>query len=172
MKVIKLILRIVVCFIVLLIIAIGIYAYRNLNYDTHTDKIIARAGFIEKNPNKGLRIFFLPPSMNKSFDLLSGNYDLKFGDTFYDYSWFINFNQEETLKQIKCPSVLIHTNWSYSEDGMLLAAMSGDDAQKAHSLINENVLVKIDSGHNSHDEKPEIFSKLLIDFLQRIENVN
>jgi len=127
--------------------------------------------YMEKNPNKGLRIFFLPPSMNKSFDLLSGNYDLKFGDTFYDYSWFINFNQEETLKQIKCPSVLIHTNWSYSEDGILLAAMSGDDAKKAHSLINENVLVKIDSGHNSHDEKPKIFSKLLIDFLQRIEDI-
>ena len=123
--------------------------------------------YMEKNPNKRLRIFFLPPSINKVFDLLSGNYDLRFGLTFYDNSWFINFNQEETLKKIKCPSVLIHTNWSYSEDGILLAAMNEDDANRAHSLINGNLLVKIRSGHNSHDEKPKEFSKVLIDFFVR-----
>ena len=126
--------------------------------------------YIEKNPGKRLRIFFLPPSMNKAFDLLAGSYDLRFGDTFYNYSWFNNFNQEKTLGQIKCPSVLIHTNWSYSDDGILLAAMSGEDAERAHLLINENVMVKIKSGHDSHDEKPKDFSKILIDFLQKIEN--
>jgi pimeloyl-ACP methyl ester carboxylesterase len=31
-------------------------------------------------------------------------------------------------------------------------------------------MVKIKSGHNSHDEKPKEFSKILIDFLQKIEN--
>jgi pimeloyl-ACP methyl ester carboxylesterase len=123
-------------------------------------------GYMEKHPDKGLRIFFLPPSMNKAFDLLTGPYDLRFGDTFYDYSWFKNFNQEEILRRIKCPSVLIHTNWSYSDDGILLAAMSGEDAERAHSLINDNVLIRIKSGHNSHDEKPKEFSKILLDFLR------
>jgi pimeloyl-ACP methyl ester carboxylesterase len=123
-------------------------------------------GYMEKHPDKKLRIFLLPPSINKACDLFTGTYDLRFGDTCYDYSWFKNFNQEEILRRIKCPSVLIHTNWSYSDDGILLAAMSGEDAERAHSLINNNALIRIKSGHNSHDEKPKEFSKILLDFLR------
>jgi pimeloyl-ACP methyl ester carboxylesterase len=126
--------------------------------------------YIEKHPNKGLRIFFLPPSMNRAFDLLAGPYDLKFGDTFYDGSWFKNYDQEETLRRIQCPSVLIHTNWSYSNEGILLAAMSGDDEERAHSLIDGNILIKISSGHDSHYEKPSEFSKILIDFVEAIKD--
>lgn len=128
--------------------------------------------YMEKNPNKPLRLFYLPPSMNKAFDLLSGDYDRYFGETFYDCSWFNNFNQEETLKRINCPSVLIHTNWSYDADSVLLAAMDENDAQRAHGLIKNNKLVKIDSGHNSHDEKPKEFSQILLDFLDEINKAN
>lgn len=125
--------------------------------------------YMDKNPEKNLRIFFLPPAMNKSFDLLSGSYDLYFGDTFYDCSWFENFNQTETLSKIQCPSVLIHTNWSYDKNGILLAAMDGDDAEKAHKLIASNKLVQINSGHNSHDEKPKEFNKIMTEFLNHIK---
>jgi pimeloyl-ACP methyl ester carboxylesterase len=124
--------------------------------------------YINKNPEKNLRIFYLPPAMNKTFDLLSGKYDLHFGDTFYDCSWFKNFDQTEVLSKIKCPSVLIHTNWSYNDDGILLGAMDGTDAQKAHELIVSNKLMKINSGHNSHDEKPKEFNKIMIEFLDNI----
>ena len=127
------------------------------------------SNYMDKNPDKKLRIFFLPPIMNKSFDLLSGNYDLYFGDTFYDCSWFENFNQSESLSKIQCPSVLIHTNWSYSDDGILLAAMDGNDAEKAHKLIASNRLVFINSGHNVHDEKPKDFNKILIEFLDVVK---
>ncbi|MDL2240134.1 alpha/beta hydrolase [Bacteroidales bacterium OttesenSCG-928-K03] len=124
--------------------------------------------YIEKNPNENLRIFFLPPEMNKAFDLLSGEYDLCFGDTFYDCSWFENFDQTDVLSKIKCPSVLIHTNWSYNNEGILLGAMDGNDALNAHELLQSNKLIKINSGHNSHDEKPKEFNKILIEFLDVI----
>lgn len=124
--------------------------------------------YMDKNPEKKLRIFFLPPSINKAFDLLSGEYDLYFGDTFYDCSWFENFDQTETLSKIKCPSILIHTNWSYSEEGILLSAMDGNDAQKAHELIASSKLVSINSGHNVHDEKPKEFNQIVVDLLDLI----
>lgn len=125
--------------------------------------------YIKKHPDKPLRIFFLPPSINQAFDLTAGPYDLGFGDTFYDCSWFDSFEQEETLVRINCPSVLIHTSWSYSDDGILLAAMSGDDAQRAHQLIAGNKLVTVKSGHGFHDEKPKEFIKIMLDFLEDLK---
>lgn len=122
--------------------------------------------YMDKNPDKPLRIFFLPPSMNRAFDLTSGPYDLHFGDTFHDGSWFENFDQAETLSKISCPSVLIHTSWSYSDDGILLAAMSGDDAQRAHELIAGNRLINVKSGHDLHYEKPKEFIRIMLDFLE------
>lgn len=121
--------------------------------------------YLDKNPGKRLRIFFLPPSLNRAFDLTSGPYDLRFGDTFYDGSWFENYDQAETLARISCPSVLIHTSWSYTEDGVLLAAMSGEDAQRAHELIAGNELIDVKSGHDFHYEKPKEFIRIMLDFL-------
>lgn len=125
--------------------------------------------YMDKKPDKKLRIFFLPPSMNKAFDLLTGPYDLKFGETFYDYSWFDNFSQAETLIRIKCPSIFIHTNWEYDKNGILLGALDADDAQRVNELITENILIRVKSGHNFHDEEPKDFSKILINFINTIK---
>src|SRR5690554_7849 len=126
--------------------------------------------YMEKHPDKPLRIFFLPPSINQAFDLTTGLYDLRFGDTFYDCSWFDGFDQAETLARISCPSVLIHTSWSYSDDGILLAAMSGDDAQRAHRLIAGNKLINVKSGHDFHYEKPKKFTRIMLEFLEDLNN--
>ncbi len=124
--------------------------------------------YMEKNPGKAARIFYLPPSVNRMFDLTAGSYDLRFGDAFYDCAWFENYDRENILSRISCPSVLIHTNWSYSDDGILLGAMSGEDAQRAHELIPGNKLIKVDSGHDFHYEKPKEFIKIMLDFLNEV----
>lgn len=124
--------------------------------------------YLDKNPGKRLRIFFLPPSMNRAFDLLAGGYDLRFGDTFYDDRWLTGYDQAETLANIRCPSVLIHASWSYSKDGVLLAAMSGEDAQRAHELIPGNKLVDVTSGHGVHYEKPKEFTNIMLEFLDTL----
>lgn len=123
----------------------------------------------EKHPNEVLRIYFLPPSLNQIFVSVSGPYDIRFGDTFYNDSWFKNFDQAETLKKINCPSVLIHASWSYDENGILLAAMDGNDASHAHSLIKNNELIDIKSGHGVHVEKSKDFTRIMIDFLDKIQ---
>jgi pimeloyl-ACP methyl ester carboxylesterase len=136
----------------------------------------ARNGIIQsarayrtKHPDVPIKIFYLPPSITNIFRGLD-NYDPRFGETFYDASWNENYDHAETLAKITCPSVLIHTNWSYDSDGILLAAMSGEDAQKAHELIPDNVLINVDSGHDVHFEKPKEFTQIMIDFLDKIKD--
>ncbi|MFD3157980.1 alpha/beta fold hydrolase [Haloimpatiens sp. FM7330] len=103
------------------------------------------------------------------FELISGPYDLKFGDTFYDCSWFKNYDQSETLARIDCPSIFIHTSWHYDENGILLAAMDDKDVNRAHSLIKNNVLVDVVSGHDFHYEKPKEFTQIMVNFLDKIQ---
>jgi len=107
---------------------------------------------------------FFPTEMNQLFGFLQGPYDVRFGNSFYDCSWFVGYDQAKTLAKVQCPSVLIHTNWNYDENGILMAAMDADDAQRASSLIPGNELIKVDSGHTSHQELPEQFVQILRDF--------
>lgn len=110
----------------------------------------------KKHPDKPLRFFYLPNSVNAMFWAMD-EYDLRFGEAFYNSSWFEDFNQTETLRAIQCPTVLIHTKWSVDGNGILMAAMSGEDAEKARCLIENCHFVTIQSGHNAHYEKPEEF---------------
>lgn len=124
------------------------------------------ASYREKHPDSMLKIFFLPPSITHIF-LFMEDYDPRFGDAFYDSSWMENFDHAETLPRIQCPSVLVHTNWQF-KDGILMGAMSGEDAERAHSLIDGNELIKVDSGHDFHYEKPKEFLQIMVDFLEMI----
>ena len=120
-----------------------------------------------KHPDEALVIYYLPPAINRIFYFME-TYDLRFGDHFYDASWNRNFNHAETLVKIDCPSILIQTNWSIGEDGLLMGAMSGEDAQRAHELIKDNVFIRVDSGHDFHYEKPKDFIQIMVDFLDEI----
>ncbi len=125
-------------------------------------------GYLDRNPGKPLRIFFMPPSLNRAFDLLGGNYDLRFGEAFYDDSWFAGFDQADTLTRVQVPTVVIHASWSYSDEGVLLAAMDGDDAARAVGLLPDGALVNIKSGHDVHHQKPREFVSVLLEhFLGR-----
>ncbi|HPR31905.1 MAG TPA: alpha/beta hydrolase [Prolixibacteraceae bacterium] len=133
------------------------------------EKIIKTAEtYRTKNPNKRLVIYYLPLSLNNSFYFME-EYDPRFGDTFYDCSWMENFDHAETISRIKCPSVLIHANWQYDSNGVLLGAMSDEDALKAHSLIKDNVLLKVKSGHSVSFDNPKEFIRIMVDFKKELE---
>jgi pimeloyl-ACP methyl ester carboxylesterase len=121
----------------------------------------------KKHPNKPLRFFFLPNSINSMFWTLD-QYDLLFGKSFYDSTWFDDFDQSKILSEIKCPAVIIHTKWSVNDEGILMAAMSGEDAQKAHELLKDSEIITIDSGHNSHYEKPDEFISAMKRLISRV----
>ena len=121
----------------------------------------------QKHPDKPLVYFFLPPSVNLMFHGLE-RYDPRFGDTFYDGSWN-DSNHADILKRIKVPSVLIHTNWLYDPNGILLGSMDENDASRAHKLIADNKLIRVHTGHGFHFEKPKEFIKILLEFKKQVE---
>lgn len=138
------------------------------------DKIIKNPAinYMKKHPQNVPRIWYYPPEwkVNEIFDLTAnlqdgtGEYDLRFGQTFYNFSWFEDFNQEDTLKNVQCPSVLLHVAKPanlkdyYDENGILLSAIDEDDAQRVAHLLKNNVFIdQIKSSHDIHDEKPEVF---------------
>jgi len=69
-------------------------------------------------------------------------FDLAFSETFYTGSWFKEFDQDETLSQITCPSVYINAATQYGEDGVFYAANSNEDAEKVHSLIKGDEMIR------------------------------
>ena len=134
--------------------------------------------YMRRHPGKIPRLWYYPPEVhvNEFFDLTAnlqdgtGSYDLRFGETFYDFSWFADFDQVETLKAVRCPSILLHaahpsnTRGYYDDRGVLLGAMDDRDASRVHSLLSRGTLVdNVKSGHNIHAERPEVFIKAVDD---------
>ena len=83
----------------------------------------------------------------------TGNYDLRFGETFYDFSWFYGVDQKKMLSEIECPTIILHVAPSkeivpsyYDKDGILLSAMDEKDAEEVHTLIKNSTLK---SGYDS-----------------------
>lgn len=118
-----------------------------------------------ENPKNPIKISYLPPSMTRMIHFLD-DYDPRFGNAFYNSTWMENFDHGKTLERIKKPTILIHNNWSYDDENILLGAMDDKDANKACKLIESCKYIKIDSGHDSHAEKPREFVKILIDILK------
>ncbi len=133
------------------------------------EKIIDAAGRYRESHEGPLKFPFLPPSITRPFFFLD-DYDPRFGNAFYDFSWFQGFDQAEILSRIQCPAVLIHNRWSIDENGILLGAMNDSDAQRSAALMKDCVLIDLDSGHNSHARRPKDFTAILVEFSGRIDD--
>lgn len=119
-----------------------------------------------KYPDKPVLVYYFPPALTELYRGME-TYDPHFGQAFYDGSWNENFDHEEALARINIPAILIHANWSYSEDGILLAAMDDKDAERARSLIKGVQFIRVDSGHDVHFEKPAEFIRIMEGFKKR-----
>lgn len=135
--------------------------------------------YLAKHPGEIPKIWYYPPKLgiNSLFALKAnlqdgnGKYDLRFGVTFYDFSWFEGFDLEETLKSIQSPTLVMHVAPNeltapgyYDENGILLAAMDEVDAQKVVDLVpNSKYMGGFKSAHNIHADLPEEYIKTLLD---------
>ncbi len=135
------------------------------------DKIAdAAQKYHDKKPGQPIQIWFLPKSLNErlfGMFLYIQDYDLRFGDKFYDYTWHNSIKHSDLMSNIKVPTVFIHAKEAYAldpetKDSILMAAASNKQARKAVGLIKDCELFELVSGHDIHLEKPEIF----------IENIN
>lgn len=107
--------------------------------------------------------------MNRMFETMTYPFDQRFSGTFYDNSWFKDYDQVEVLSKIKSPTVFIKANTNYDGD-LLVAALSDEDANHVVSLLEKGQRIDVDSpGHDIHYDKPEKFIKIVIEFLNELQ---
>lgn len=110
----------------------------------------------EKHPGEPVQYFFMPESINFTF-LHMQEYDMLFGEHFYDYTWHSGISHEKLMADINVPAVFIHAQAAYSDNGILLAASTDEQARRAVELIGECELVELSSNHDIHRFHPEVF---------------
>lgn len=121
--------------------------------------------YYEKHPNEPVHLVYLPPQINRMFEAETYPVDRKFGETFYDHSWFEDYDQATVLKNIKSPTVFLKANTNYDGD-LLVAALSDEDADRVIELLDNGKRVNIDTpGHDIHYDKPKKFTESLVQFL-------
>ena len=87
------------------------------------------------------------------------DFDVRFGETFYDGTWFDGVDQADLLSRITCPTVYLQAQTSDGEDGTLFAANSDEDAARVQQLIACCETTVIEPGHDIHYEHPDAFAK-------------
>lgn len=108
----------------------------------------------------------------------TGHFDLRFSDTFYDFSFFNNRKQEEFLKQISVPVCILHVSPPketapsyYTAEGILISAMDEKDAQRVNELIPRSILIDgFKSMHDIHADQPKKYINKIIEFLDMLDN--
>lgn len=116
-----------------------------------------------KNPQKSLKVPFFPKSALAAYKGMN-EYDPLFGETFYNDSFHSNIPHEEILKNITCKTLLMKAKTNYDNNGVLLAAMSDEDALLVSNLIVNSSIDYFDCGHGIHIEKNKEFINAIIDF--------
>ncbi|MEZ4325667.1 MAG: alpha/beta hydrolase [Polyangiales bacterium] len=115
------------------------------------------------HPGERVELNFLPDIVRilvRGLDV----YDPHFGDAFYDGSWSEGFDQAEALQRVAAPTLLLHANFEYLEDGTLNGALDDDDAARAMSLLAAGTYLRIDSEHVVHLDEPTEFVRIATEF--------
>lgn len=138
---------------------------------------------IRENSGKMPIVWYYPPEiglngiifLTRNMQDGTGNYDLRFGETFYDFSWFYGVDQKKMLSEIECPTIILHVAPSkettpsyYDEKGILLSAMDEKDAEEVHTLIKNSTLKSgYESSHDIHADLPEQFVDAMMEMKQQ-----
>ena len=141
--------------------------WRNMFGDFLWNKFSKDAiSYHEKHPNEPVHLVYLPPQINRMFEAETYPFDRKFGETFYDNTWFEGYNQAEVLSKIKSPTVFLKANTTY-DGNLLVAALSDEDADRVVELLECGIRIDIDTpGHDIHYDKPKEFTDALVRFLE------
>ncbi len=141
--------------------------------------------YIRKHPGAIPKIWYYPPksglnslyALNANIQDGTGQYDLRFGVTFYDFSWFEGFDTEEILKNIQVPTIVMQVGAGeiapdyYDQNGILLAAMDRKDAERVVILIPNSVYFGgFKSMHDIHADLPDEYVQILVDLKNHSNN--
>ena len=121
----------------------------------------------EKHPTEEVKIMFLPSSITTVFHYVE-QYDMLYGEHFYNLTWNNGITHEEMLSDIDIPCVYLHAKENAAETGVYLCAASKEQADRAVDYIGENCrLVETEnSDHNIHGLHEDIYLDAVNSFLE------
>ena len=132
------------------------YLY-NLLGSSYADKLYKEAkAFIAENPGKPVKLKNLSKNAMHGLDYID-RFDFLFAEAFYSGTWFDGVDQEQMLKAIECPVIYLKAATRYGRDGVMWAANSDADAERAEKLLKNCRRKDIRCGHDIHYEKPAAF---------------
>lgn len=123
--------------------------------------ISSAAKYRKKHPDKNLKVMFWPKAALSGFQGMN-HYDPLFGEAFYNDSFHGGIRHEDILRSVKCRTVFMKAQTNFSEDGILMAALSEEDLEKVTELIADCQVVRFDCGHGIHMENPKKFIECLV----------
>ncbi|MCI5648651.1 MAG: alpha/beta hydrolase [Fusicatenibacter sp.] len=123
--------------------------------------------YSEKHPGKEVKIFFLPESITRIFHYVT-QYDLLYGEHFYDLTWNHGVAQEQILSDIEVPCIYLHAKEGISDTGVYLCAASEEQAKRAAALIGGNcrLVETATSDHAIHDVHKEQYLEVINSFIR------
>jgi pimeloyl-ACP methyl ester carboxylesterase len=71
------------------------------------------------------------------------------------------------LRQIACPTAYLKATTRYGDDGVLYAATTEDDAARVRACLGDCAYTEVDSGHDIHVERPDVFTAALAELAGR-----
>ena len=116
----------------------------------------------EEHPNENVATTWIPQGWTRGLYFMN-DFDPAFGNAFYTGSWLEDVEQAELLSRIKCPVIYLKAKTNYGDDGVLYAANTDKDAERLTSLIANCEMREVNSGHDIHYEKPEVFIEAIRD---------
>ena len=116
----------------------------------------------KKRPDEVVKIGFLP-SVAWAVNQYLPDYDLKYGEHFYDLTWNHGFTHKQILSDIHVPTILLHEKENIDSDGVYLCATSDENARKAVSYNKDDItLIEVESSfHDFHSNHTDEFVKII-----------
>jgi pimeloyl-ACP methyl ester carboxylesterase len=110
-----------------------------------------------------------------SFDMRAGykflsEYDTDFSRATLNGDLSAGFSPEETLKQVKCPMLLMRADASRHETWGLLGAIDDDDLARIRSLVDDLQIVQIPGRHEIHMTRPERYVEEVLHFVDHLRD--
>lgn len=117
-----------------------------------------------------MKIAFLPKSATCVFHYVD-QYDMLYGEHFYDLTWNNGITHEQMLSDIEIPCIYLHAKENVAENGVYLCAASTEQAERAVSLIGEHcqLIETSNSDHNIHGTHEDIYLDAVNHFLKTTE---
>lgn len=123
--------------------------------------------FETKYPGQPVEVGF-PDTMRSYIKSLS-MYDPDFARAFADSRFYEGIDHEKALKQVTCPTLVMHATWHRYPEFGLVGAMDDNDAKHILELVPQARYIRISANHVIHSIKPKEYISAVISFITDVK---